>query len=253
MTDPTLALHGLRESLLAQARSDGGWVGGALADLRRNLHAKQKSDDRIDELVHRAETDLNIAILDIVTDGLQQVQQLAVEYGIDDFVENVDIQAIGGSFEIAVNGGKTDFSTPKEEMLPNLLRTGKTSKDGNVYKVIPLPTVREYKTRSLSSVDAMQSRAAEIKQERQDNNRSLDAGRMTKAFAASAPKAKINVEITPAVGKEFRTATSSQDATTQWVKPARDINITNDLMDINSMMSAQITNATQSIIYRYGG
>jgi hypothetical protein len=222
-------------------------------NLRQALNRKNKSDDRIDELVYRAESDLNIAILDIVTDNLQQVQQLAVEYGIDDFVENVSIQAVGGSFEIAIIGGKTDFSTPREEMLPSLLRTGKTSKKGMVYKVIPLPTIREYKTRSLSSVDAMQSRAAEIKRERIDHNKTLDAGRMTKAFAATAPKAKMNVEVHPAVGKEFRTATSKQDPTTQWVKPARDINITNDLMDINSRMSAQITNVTQTIIHRYGG
>ena len=99
----------------------------------------------------------------------------------------------------------------------------------------------------------MRSRAAEIKRERIDNNRTLDAGRMTRDFAATTPKAKVDVQVTPAVGKEFRTATSKQDPTTQWVKPARDINITNDLMDINSRMSAQITNATQTIIHRYGG
>ena len=253
MTNPTLELHRLRESLLTQARSEAGWIGGVITSLRRTLRMKQKSDDRIDELVHRAENDLNVAILDIVVDNLQQVQQLAIEYGIDDFVENVDIQAVGGHFEIAITGGKTDFSTPREEMLPKLLRTGKTSSKGMVYKVIPLPTVREYKTRSLSSVDAMQSRAAEIKQERVNNKRSLDAGRMAKNFATSAPKVKMDVQVTPAVGKEYRTATSKQDPATQWVKPARDINITNDLMDINSRMSAQITNVTQSIIHRYGG
>ncbi len=138
-------------------------------------------------------------------------------------------------------------------MLPSLLRTGKTSKDGSVYKVIPLPTIREYKTRSLSNVDAMQARAAEIKRERIDHNRTLDAGRMARALAATAPRAQMNVEVTPAVGKEFRTATSKQDQTTQWVRPARDINITNELMDINSRMDAQIRNVTQSIIHRYGG
>ena len=253
MTNPTLELHGLRESLLSQARSDAGWIGSVIMSLRRTLSVKNKSDDRIDELVHRAENDLNIAILDIVTDGLQQVQQLAIEYGIDDFVENVDIQAVGGSFEIAITGGKTDFSTPKVEMLPSLLRTGKTSKKGVVYKVIPLPTIREYKTRSLSSVDMMRSRAEDIKRERIDNNRTLDTGRMTRDFAATVPRAKVDVQVTAAVGKEYRTATSDQDPTTQWVKPARDINITNDLMDINSRMSAQITNVTQTIIHRYGG
>lgn len=253
MTNPTLELHRLRESLLAQARSEAGWIGGATASLRESLRRKRKSEDRIDELVYRAENDLNIAILDIVTDSLQQVQQLAIEYGIDDFVENVDIQAVGGSFEIAITGGKTDYSTEKEEMLPNLLKNGKTAKDGSVYKVIPLPTIREYKTRSLSSVDMMRSRAEEVKQERIDKNRTLDAGRMTKAFAASNPRATVETETHPAVGKEFRTASSKQDQTTQWVKPARDINITNDLMDINSRMSAQINNVTQTIINRYGG
>lgn len=253
MTNPTLELHGLRDSLIAQARSEGGLIGSTILNLRRSLKVKNKSDDRIDELVYRAENDLNIAILDIVTDNLQRVQQLAVEYGIDDFVENVHIQANGGSFEIAVIGGKTDFSTPAVEMLPSLLRAGKTSKDGSVYRVIPLPTVREFKTRSLSNVDAMQARAEEIKKERIDHNRQLDAGRMAKSLASSAPRARMDVQVTPAVGKEFRTATSKQDQTTQWVRPARDINITNELMDINSRMAAQIRDVTQSIIHRYGG
>jgi len=253
MTNPTLELNGLRDSLLAQARSDAGFIGSVVVNLRQALIIKNKSADRIDEIVYQAEHDLNIAIVDIVTDNLQQVQQLAIEYGIDDFVENVHIQANGGSFDIAITGGKTDFSTPAVEMLPSLLRAGKTSKDGSVYRVIPLPTVREYKTRSLSNVDAMQSRAAEVKKERIDHNRSLDAGRMARNLAASAPRAQMNVEITPAVGKEFRTATSKQDQTTQWVRPARDINITNELMDINSRMDAQIRNVTQSIIHRYGG
>lgn len=253
MSNPTLELHGLRDSLMAQARSEAGMIGGVVMTLRQTLRMKNKSADRIDEIVYRAEHDLNVAILDIVTDNLQQVQQLAVEYGIDDFVENVHIQANGGNFDIAITGGKTDFSTPSVEMLPSLLRTGKTSKDGSVYKVIPLPTIREFKTRSLSNVDAMQARAEEIKKERIDQNRALDAGRMARNLATSAPRAKMEVEVTPAVGKEFRTATSKQDQTTQWVRPARDINITNELMDINSRMMAQITSATQSIVHRYGG
>lgn len=250
MSHPTLELHGLRDSLIAQARSDSG---DDVSGLRRSLQIKRKSADRIDEIVYRAENDINIAIVDIVTYGLQQVQQLAIEYGIDDFVENVHIQAIGGSLTIAITGGKTDFSTPAVEMLPGLLRAGKTAKDGSVYRVVPLPTIREFKTRSLSNVDAMQARAADIKQERIDHNRALDATRMARNLAASAPRAQMNVEVTPAVGKEFRTATSKQDSTTQWVKPARNINITNELMDINSQMAAQIRDVTRSIINRYGG
>ena len=253
MSNPTLELHGLRDSLINQARSENGLIGSVILDLRRSLRMKNKSYDRIDEIVYRAENDLNIAIVDIVTDNLQRVQQLALEYGIDDFVENVHIQANGGSFDIAITGGKTDFSTPAVEMLPALLRTGKTSKDGSVYKVIPLPTIREFKTRSLSNVDAVQARAAEVKKERIDRSRALDAGRMARNLAASTPRAQMNVEITPAVGKEFRTATSKQDQTTQWVRPARDINITNELMDINSRMAAQIRDVTQSIVHRYGG
>ena len=253
MTNPTLELNGLRDSLLAQARSNTGLIGGVVIALRQRLRMKNKSADRIDELVYQAENDLNIAILDIVTDNLQQVQQLALEYGIDDFVENVHIHANGGSFDIAIAGGKTDFSTPAVEMLPSLLRAGKTSKDGSVYRVIPLPTIREFKTRSLSNVDAMQSRAAEIKKERIDHNRSLDAGRMARNLAASTPRVTMNVATTPAVGKEFRTATSKQDPATQWVRPARDINITNELMDINSRMDAQIRDVSRSIIHRYGG
>lgn len=251
--NPTVELYGLRDSLIAQARSESGWIRGSILTLRKALKMKNKSDDRIYELVYQAENDLNIAILDIVTNSIQEVQQLAIEYGIDDFVENIHVQAVNGSFEVAITGGKTDFSTPREEMLPGLLRTGKTSKDGSVYKVIPLPTIREFKTRSLSNVDAMQARAAEIKRERIDRNRSLDAGRMTKALSASSSSASLDVTVTPAVGKEFRTATSKQDQTTQWVRPARDINVADDIMDINSRMSSQINDVTASIIHRYGG
>ena len=253
MTNPTLELYGLRDSLIAQARSDSGLIGNVIMGLRNVLRIKNKSADRIDEIVFQAERELNIAIVDIVTDSLQQVQQLAIEYGIDDFVENVHISANGGNFDIAITGGKTDFSTPAVEMLPSLLRNGKTSKDGSVYRVIPLPTIREFKTRSLSNVEAIQARAEEVKKERIDHKRTLDAGRMAKNLAASTPRAKMEVNVTPAAGKEFRTATSKQDQTTKWVRPARDIDITYELMDINSRMDARIRDATQYIIHRYGG
>ena len=37
---------------------------------------------------------------------------------IEDFVENVDIRAVGGVFEVTMLNGQTDFSIAKEEMLP---------------------------------------------------------------------------------------------------------------------------------------
>lgn len=251
MTNPTTELNSLRDRLLSNAKQENGFIGKSLKDLDVLLSRSKKSRDRIYEIVYSAEQELNMAILDIVTDSLQQAQQLAVEYGVEKFAEQVHIDVIGDSFKIAVMDGKTDYSTPAVELAPKMLLNGKTSKDGVVYKVIPLPTVRGHKTRSLSSIDALQSRASEIKQQKAQRKEALDAARMARNLATTAPRAKIHTEEIPPVGKEFRTVTNKQDKSTMWVKPAKDIDLTYELMDINERMTIRIRNATTSIISRY--
>jgi len=261
MTDPTLELGMLRGKLLAQAYSEQGWLGKMGFQLRTILRMRNKSEDRIDEVIHWAEQDLNMAILDIVTDSLQQVQQLAIEYGLDDFVEKVHIKPVGGHFEVTVLDGQTDYSEPKVEMLPKLLQNGKMAKDGSMYRVIPMPIIRGYKTRTLSNVDAILDRASSIKQERLDRrrqmqtnikNKQLDAYRMTRQLAGSMPKATMTTSEIAPQGKEFRTATSKQDQTQMWVKPERKIDVTYEIMNINTNMNSRINDATISIINRYG-
>jgi len=262
MTNPTLELNMLRNKLLTQAYSEQGWIGKMGFQLRSILRMRGKSEDRIDEIMHWAEQDLNMAILDIVTDSLQQVQQLAIEYGIEDFVEKVCIKPVGGNFEVTVMDGDMDYSEPQVEMLPRLLMNGKTAKDGSVYRVIPLPTVRGYKARSLSNVDAILERANNIKQEQllkreqrrthMREQRELDAYRMTRQLSGSMPRATmVTQEIAPQ-GKEFRTASSKQDPHTMWVRPARKIDVAEEIMTINTNMNRRIDDATQSIVNRYG-
>jgi hypothetical protein len=254
MTNPTLELNNLRDDLLHQAKQEYGWIGQATAKLQRALYTQGKSADRIYEIVYNAEQELNIAILDIVTDSLQQVLQLAVEYGMDEFINNISIQPIGGVFEITTIDGKTDYTEPAIEMLPKLLQNGKTSKkDGSIYRVIPLPVIKGESRRSLSNIDAISTRAEEIKQAKQTRQMNLDAGRMTQQFANSMPKVTVEIEKTPSIGKDFRTASSKQDSSTQWVKPEKKKDITFELLNINQTMVGRIEATTQYILNKYGG
>lgn len=254
MTNPTLELNCLRDNLLLQAKQGQGWIGQSITKLQNALVVQGKSADRIYEIVYNAEQELNTAILDIVTDSLQQVLQIAVEYGMDEFINNISIQPVNGVFEITAIDGKTNYTEPAIEMLPKILQNGKVSKkDGSIYKVIPLPIIRGEKRRSLSNIEAVSMRAEEIKQAKQSRQLDLDAGRMTRQFTSSMPAVKVNVEETPSIGKDFRTASSKQDSSTRWVKPEKKKDITFDLLNINQMMVVRIESATRYIVNKYGG
>lgn len=251
MVDVNGALNTLRNQLISYERSRQGTVYNAEQQLTGILTGRNKSPDRIEEILHMAELELNNAIVDIIADSLQQVHHLAVTYEIEDLLEYIQVNPTDGAFSIDVQRS-TDFSEPRKEMLPSLLQSAKTSKDGSRYKVIPLPIIRGQKVYSLSSMDLIQQHAERVKQAQVQHRQRLDATRAARQFAQSVPNGTLNITQTPPIGRDYRTASDKQDPSTQWVIPAKNKDITYELQVINTNMQDRIRATTQNIIDKYG-
>ena len=109
---------------LDRLRSDLQWKGVDVAD--------------VDHVVNLARNDVHDAINDIVDNAMLEAAQIGEAMGADDFVEQLRVVMENGSYSIKTSSGKTDFSEPSFPMLPKLLKNAKTSKDGTLYKHIPI-------------------------------------------------------------------------------------------------------------------
>jgi hypothetical protein len=119
---------------------------------------------------------------------------------------------------IDTSSGGTDFSDPPFPMLDRLLSGNvKTMKDGGgVYKVIPVgsPSPMEKPKIYTNIFDAQKAMMAQRHEQASE-------------VARSAPRGS---------KAEFRTATSKQNRSTQWVLPAKEKNFEQDLSNINEML-----------------
>lgn len=226
--------------------------------LRWNLQNKNWEPQEIDSIVDMAAEEINNTILDVVSNASATAISHAEMIGAQDFIFDVDIVQEGSMYFIRTKSGKTDFSIPRTENLPNLLKNGKPTKDGGKYKIIPM---REKKPKiGLSSFDTMAEQQRQIDAargaiiENNRNNRSARANAMADQFRQGlakniAARQKVHAEETGPV--QFRTASSKQDPTTQWVIPEIDRDMTQYLVDLNDRIKEVVTESVLTIIKFY--
>jgi hypothetical protein len=231
--------------------------------LRSYLSQRSWMPSEIDEICDLASNDINEIILDIVSNAVAEATDYAIELGAEDFVEDLDVLEIGGGFMIGTRSGKTDYSTPEIKMLPDLVKNGDISEDGNRYKVIPIgkeSTARQ--PRDIFSV--LRSRDSMLQEARRNlNQQALDkrsaraqqmaghwrdivARKMQERVAVVKPK-----ETTTIKKPEFKTASEKQDPETQWVIPAKEMDMTGFLMDINKRIQDSIYSSVMYIVDSY--
>jgi hypothetical protein len=226
--------------------------------LRWNLSNKNWEPQEIDSIVDMAAEEINNTILDVVSNASATAISHAETIGAQDFIFDVDIVQEGAMYFIRTRSGKTDFSIPRTENLPNLLKNGKPMKDGGKYKIIPM---REKKPKvALSSFEVMSEQQRQVDAargviiENNRNNRSARANAMADQFRQglaknTASRQKQHAEETGPV--MFRTATSNQDPTTQWVIPEIDRDMTQYLVDLNDRIKEVVTESVLTIIQFY--
>lgn len=185
--------------------------------LKTTLRSKGLSEEVVEALANKAEQEINFSLRERLDSAMELAIQSGVQKGSADFIN--ELRPRPDAFMLDTESGVTDFSDPPFPMLDRLLAGGaKPMKDGSgVYKVIPVgePSKQPKAPIHTNIFDAQKAIAAE---------RYESALSQYNKVAPKGSKAK------------FRTATSKQSRTSQWVLPAKEKNFTEDLQEINSTL-----------------
>lgn len=219
----------------------------------RKLHGRLRDRGYVyadaDSICRDVSSNIQDAIIDIVSNATGEAVSYAESIGATDFLADIDVMQAGHSFTIRTKSGKTDYSIERVENLPNLLRNGKTAKDGSKYKVVP---IKEKPKMGISSFDNMLEQQKTISAARENisaNNAaklseraSMIANRVRQDMIAKKQESQVT---------SFKTASSKQDAGSQWVIPEINRDMTQFLQQLNDNIAKSINDQIFFIIDKY--
>jgi hypothetical protein len=199
-----------------------------LEKLRSVLRSKGVPEGYIDNILDKAESEINRAVQVEMERAMDQALEAGVQKESVDFLN--EVRPAHDAFRLETASGTTDFSEPPFPMLPRLLANAKPIKDGSgVYKIIPVGKVGKEKPRMSSNIF--------------DTHKAVDVARKEEARRNSkTPKDTKTV---------FRTASSKQSANTQWVLPAKKADFSEDLAQINQQLDTSVQDIVREIIRSY--
>lgn len=196
--------------------------------LRASLESKGVDPRTVELIVSKASNEISNLVQKQGQEAIDQAVQVGAQKESADFINQLRLDTV--DFGITTESGQLDFSEPPRPMLPYLLKNAKPIKDGSgVYKIIP---VGKPGNKPLISKNIV------------DEQRRISVERM------EAAKARARA-VAPAGSQQFRTATSKQDFSKQWVQPAKDKDFTDTVKDINQNLRATLDDAIRDIITNY--
>lgn len=235
--------------------------------LRSTLTNKGIQEDQVNFLCDNASKDINIGITQAVADALEAATEAGLAVGAYDFVDQLRAGQTGDGFQVMTESGNTDFSYPPLQMMASLLKNPKVAKDGTLYKVIPMggnapSTQQVFRNQSDAQANIASSKrqAMESWKDQKAAPGTSDPTSMPLQFSgiAMAQKAQERNQMIKqqrrekvSRGTSFRTVTSKQNPQTQWVLPAKDMNMTDKLEAINSQLTAAIDDLVFNIVRYY--
>lgn len=236
-----------------------------IARLRQKLRFKNLPEQIIDEICDEAAREISMTTSDMLTDAMNEAVNAGGDIASVDFIEDIRAVRSGISFDIVTDSGKMDFSEPPFPMLPRLLKNAKVAKDGSLYKVIPIKQKGQSSNRvantteaALANIESARMKAKDVRQA--DDYRgsiSPDAmkGMDTVAAMQVLSKQRTGESNTTSSGSvvDFRTASSKQDASTQWVHPGKKADMSGVLSRINANLHDSIDRAIDDVIRKYEG
>lgn len=196
--------------------------------LRHTLQSKGVDDRTISNVVAKARSEIEFLVEQYGQEALDQAVEAGVQKRSPEFINELRLDTL--NFEVDTESRQTDFSEPPRPMLPFLLKNAKPMKDGTgFYKVIPVGKPSDRQRVSTSIVDAQKRIVAERAERAKSWQKSM------------APQGSVT----------FRTVTSKQDPTSQWVQPKKDKDFTGDLQAINEELTRKLDSSIQDIINSY--
>jgi hypothetical protein len=236
-------------------------AGHELDNLKSALIMSGLSEREALNICSMASSDIQGAVIDIVSDALQDVVSGSESVHSRDFVNEVMAIRDGNLFKITTTSGRSDFSEPPFPMLPKLLTNAKVSKDGSRYKKIPmrenLSNNNFNKTieSAILQINKQREQLKVEKENRRDNQRTLsdpmDSIGQIRASESTGESKTFNTN--KSVATQFRTASDKQDPNTKWVRPAKQADMSDALDRVNNNIQDQIDRAISQIISNYKG
>ena len=200
-----------------------------LERLRSTLKTKGLDEETITGILAQADQELQAELKQLMDNAMDQAIQAGVAKSSAEFIN--DLRPSPSAFLLETESGKTDFSDPPFPMLDSLLKGAKPTKDGSgLYKVIPVGKPGNKKQFFSDIIDAQKAIAAE---------RHIAA---TSQYNKIAPSGSAT---------QFRTATSKQSRTSQWVRPATDKDFAADLAGINTSLEESVRDVIERVIRSY--
>jgi hypothetical protein len=196
--------------------------------LRLELRGKGLPDGVVEGVVAKAHAEISAAMKEHANNAMAKAVEAGVEKGSAQFIN--ELQLDSQLMNLVTESGNTNFPEPPRPQLPFLLKNSKPMKDGSgVYKVIP--------------VGAPSKRPKKISMSIYDSWKRINAERIESA------RSEYN-NIAPG-GTKFRTATSKQDASSQWVQPAKDNDFSEEMRTINSDLESTMEQLIRDVIRSY--
>lgn len=233
-----------------------------ISRLRQSLRFKNLSETIIDSICD----DVAREISDLTADLLAQAMSQAVSAGKSyEFIQEVRSVRDGATYSITTDSGKMDFSEAPFPMLPKMLQNAKIAKDGSLYKVIPVKKKGSTPSRTAVTTEAalgeIERARLASKQDKTNQNRGSSSPDVMRGMdtlsamqAISKSRQKIDKYPASSTGQvDFRTASSKQDPSTQWVNPGREADMTRDVQNINANLHDSIDSIILQIISKYEG
>ena len=226
--------------------------------LRSSLRNIQMPDSEASQICGSATDDISQILLDIVSNAVSEAVDYAVELGADKFVDDIQVLPdAGGLYRISTHSGTADYSKPRQEMLPSLLKNAKTSSDGNRYKVIPMRGKETKVERSMFSAlqerqDAIDTARTVLREQAKNKKHAItDALGLNLSKQVAAAKMGSSTSTQRSGEVEFRTASDKQDAGTSWVIPEKEADMTEYLQNLNNRILDTANGAIQDLMRSY--
>lgn len=228
-------------------------IDSRLETLKWGLVSRGYEDDEILHILESAREEIVLGIEDLVSSCLQEIQNTANDIDSEEFLSEIKLVSNNGYLEIETDSGKTDFSKPEMRMLSSILSNGKTSASGTTYKVVPIGKnpFKEQRQTMIKNVDAGINAISGLSK---DKISIQDAtAEMAIAFGMASNSKIAGRKEPPSVGGavQFRTASSNQDETRDWVVPEKKADMTNIINEINTRIRYKTDDIINDVIRRY--
>lgn len=216
--------------------------------LRQHLRSIGLDATETEGLCDEARKEIGEQMKSIVSSAVVEAENEGSAIGADEFLSQIRLDVDSGYIQISTDSGQLDFSLPPTPMLPWMLKNAKVAKDGSRYKVIPVGQSTGSKPKPAAK-DIMSGLGALNSSE---SNLDSMAEAMAQAFTGGASKKMADRQAPPSAGKpEFRIASDKQDAARQWVAPAKDLDMSGMVMQLNNRMREEVDRVCDEIIERY--